>query len=102
MEPSGWRQIFSGLALFGQLGLTVVSGGALGGALGHAIDRGLGDSRLATLVGIVVGILAGAWSAWKLVARELDPGPGPGAGGGSGCPEGSAPRDRTSKPSSSP
>ena len=64
-EPSPW-QALGGLATVG-ITLVVATAGATTG--GYFLDRWLGTSPLLTLIGLAVGIAAGAREFWRTMKR---------------------------------
>ena len=59
------------LALVGQLGLVMALCIAGGVAAGVFIDRRLGGTGAFIVAGVLVGIGSGAYSAYRLLKREL-------------------------------
>ncbi|NOX45023.1 MAG: AtpZ/AtpI family protein [Caldiserica bacterium] len=55
-----------------QLGLTVVFGALAGWGLGWGVDRLIGRGKTAQVVGIFLGLVAGALGAWRELKLALD------------------------------
>jgi ATP synthase protein I len=60
---------WAGLVLIGQLGLTVAIPILLGIGAGLFIDSKLQSSPIATLLGLLLGLAAGVYGAYRLVSR---------------------------------
>ncbi|HET8906800.1 MAG TPA: AtpZ/AtpI family protein [Ktedonobacterales bacterium] len=58
---------WAGLVLVGQLGLTVAIPILLGIGAGLFIDSKLRSSPIATLIGLLLGLAAGVYGAYRLV-----------------------------------
>lgn len=58
---------WAGLVLVGQLGLTVAIPILLGIGVGLFIDSKLRSSPIATLIGLLLGLAAGVYGAYRLV-----------------------------------
>ncbi|HLG50026.1 MAG: AtpZ/AtpI family protein [Chloroflexi bacterium] len=65
---NGWGPV----ALISQLGFTLVASILLGLVLGLWIDAQLGTRPWATLILSLLGILAGSFAAYRLVARSIE------------------------------
>lgn len=64
------------LFLVTQIGLCMVSAIAVGGLLGCGADRLFGTLPVLTIVGLLLGVVAGFRSVWSLVAKYAkDPEP---------------------------
>jgi len=59
---------WAGLVLIGQLGLTVAIPILLGIGAGIFIDSKLQSSPIATLLGLLLGLAAGVYGAYRLVS----------------------------------
>src|SRR5262245_54222328 len=64
-QVSDW----AGLVLVGQLGLTVAIPILLGIGAGLFIDSKLQSSPIATLLGLLLGLAAGVYGAYRLISR---------------------------------
>ncbi|HEV8193618.1 MAG TPA: AtpZ/AtpI family protein [Ktedonobacterales bacterium] len=60
---------WAGLVLIGQLGLTVAIPILLGIGAGLFIDSKLQSSPIATLLGLLLGLAAGVYGAYRLISR---------------------------------
>ena len=58
---------WAGLVLVGQLGLTVAIPILLGIGAGLFIDSKLRSSPIATLIGLLLGLVAGVYGAYRLI-----------------------------------
>lgn len=58
------------LALVGQLGFLVVGGAAVGFATGYGVDI-LAGGRAGRMVGLIVGLAGGVWSAGRQLMRVI-------------------------------
>lgn len=68
----GLRSLSRAFALIGQLGLVVVSGGAVSALGGYALDGWLGTSPGFFLGGLLFGLAGGGVGAYRLIARYLE------------------------------
>jgi ATP synthase protein I len=59
---------WAGLVLVGQLGLTVAIPILLGIGAGIFVDSKLRSSPIATLIGLLLGLAAGVYGAYRLVS----------------------------------
>jgi ATP synthase protein I len=66
------RHDWGPLALISQLGLTMVGSILLGLVLGLWIDAHFGTSPWATLILSLLGVGAGAFGVYRLVARSIE------------------------------
>lgn len=66
----GDRSIWRGLGVFGVVGWSVSLPTLLGLALGRWIDARFPGSYSWTLMGLVLGVLCGCWSAWLWIQRQ--------------------------------
>lgn len=65
--PSAWQS----LALVGQLGFTIAIPIALFAILGHLLDGAVHTGYLFLLLGLLLGLIAGIYGAYRLLARSL-------------------------------
>jgi F0F1-type ATP synthase assembly protein I len=68
-ERSG---VFGALALVTGLGLTMVVAVGVCGFLGYLADGWLSTSPVLLIAGILMGVVAGAWQAYRLIIKQLD------------------------------
>ena len=59
---------WSGLALLGQVGLTISLSILLGIVAGLFVDSKLHTSPIATLIGLLLGLAAGVYGVYRLIA----------------------------------
>jgi F0F1-type ATP synthase assembly protein I len=59
------------LALFGELGISLLVTTLIGALGGHWIDGQLGTNPILLIVGFLLGAAAGAWLMYRLVNRFL-------------------------------
>lgn len=64
------RQLLAALGMVGNVGIGMVAAAAVGLVGGRFIDNWLDSSPWATVVGTLLGLIAGLWSAYKRVARD--------------------------------
>jgi len=69
--PSPEKAALSAMVLVGQLGLVVVTCVGGGMAAGLYLDKRLGGSGLFLVVMILLGIGAGLYGAYRLLAKEI-------------------------------
>lgn len=62
------RGDLAAFALIGQVGLMISLGAVLGILAGLFIDSKLGSSPVATLIGLLLGLAAGVYGAYRLVS----------------------------------
>ena len=62
--------IVGAMALVGQLGFVVVLPLSLCTLAGHFIDTRLGWRGVATIMGLLLGLAAGLYGAYKLLSKE--------------------------------
>lgn len=75
MAKKGNGQIMNAFSLVGTIGITMVATVAVGLYLGRMADNWLNTSPWATIIGILLGMVSGAWSTYKRVTeaeREID------------------------------
>ena len=65
-------RVFGALALVTGLGLTVVISIGVCGVAGYFADRWLGTSPALLIVGILLGVVVGAFQAYRLVMKTVD------------------------------
>jgi Uncharacterized protein conserved in bacteria len=70
MKEDDKRQIFAALGMVGNIGVGMVAASAIGLFGGRFIDNWLGSSPWATIIGTLLGLVAGLWSAYKRVIRH--------------------------------
>ena len=61
----------SALALVGQLGLVVAMCVVAGVTVGMYVDRAVGGGGLVLMGGILLGVAAGVYGAYRVVSREM-------------------------------
>jgi F0F1-type ATP synthase assembly protein I len=66
-RPNRWRD-YSGLALVGEVGLTISLSMLAGVLIGHFIDDKLGTTPIATLIGLLLGLAAGIYGVYRLIS----------------------------------
>jgi len=71
-EPDSNVSVFAGVALLGQLGLTVALPIILCGVAGKYLDAWLHTRGVLMLLMLVLGIAAGGYGAYRLLARDLN------------------------------
>ena len=71
-EPGSNINVFSAVALLGQLGLTVALPIILCGVAGKYLDAWLHTRGVLMLLMLVLGIAAGGYGAYRLLARDLN------------------------------
>ncbi|MBU1863278.1 MAG: AtpZ/AtpI family protein [Candidatus Omnitrophica bacterium] len=64
-------EIFKHIGLVTELGLTMVSTILVGFGIGFFIDKKAGHFPLWTIVGLLVGIISGFWSVYKLIMSKI-------------------------------
>lgn len=67
MNKEDNRQMLKAFSLAGTIGLNIVATVAIGLFGGKWLDSYLGTSPFATVSGIILGMLAGLWSAYKRI-----------------------------------
>lgn len=65
-------RIFAALALVTGLGLAVVVSVGVCGIMGYFADKWLGTAPVLLIVGILLGVMAGAYQAYRMVMRTVD------------------------------
>jgi ATP synthase protein I len=64
------RQLLAALGMVGNVGIGMVAAAAVGLVGGRFIDNWLNSSPWGTVVGTLLGLIAGLWSAYKRVSRD--------------------------------
>lgn len=62
--------VWSAFSLAGTIGLNMAATVAVGLFIGHFADNYLGSAPWFTIVGIVLGMLAGLWSTYKKIVSN--------------------------------
>ncbi len=70
MKKDDKRQLMAALGLVGNVGVGMVVAAAVGLFGGRYIDEWLGSSPWATIIGTLLGLISGLWSAYKRVSRD--------------------------------
>ncbi|WP_285719256.1 AtpZ/AtpI family protein [Pelosinus sp. IPA-1] len=65
MQKKDKNELFSGINTAATIGFYMVSSVAAGVLLGKLVDKYLDSSPWATIVGIILGMIAGMWSMYK-------------------------------------
>lgn len=65
MQKKDKNELFSGINAAATIGFYMVSSVAAGVLLGKLVDKYLDSSPWATIVGIILGMIAGMWSMYK-------------------------------------
>ena len=71
-KPDSDWSTFTAFALVGQLGLTVALPIVLCGFIGNYLDTWLHAHRIVLLLMLLLGIAAGVYGAYRLLAKELN------------------------------
>ena len=71
-EPDSKVSVYAGLALLGQLGLTVAFPIILCGVTGKYLDAWLHTGGALMLIMLLLGVAAGGYGAYVLLARILN------------------------------
>jgi ATP synthase protein I len=69
MKDAGYRDFVRYLGLVTQVGLTMVVWIGAGFGLGFLLDRTLATHGLFLVIGIVLGVLGGFWSVYRLIMK---------------------------------
>ncbi|HMM20878.1 MAG TPA: AtpZ/AtpI family protein [Selenomonadales bacterium] len=75
MKKKDKGQIWTAFSLVGTIGLTMVTTVAVGLYLGRLADNWLDTGPWATVAGVLLGMMSGAWSTYKRVIeaeREMN------------------------------
>lgn len=67
MKPEDKREILRALGAVSNIGFTLASSTIVGLFLGRWVDNHLHTSPWASVIGIIVGLIAGFWSIYKLI-----------------------------------
>ncbi|MBP2651096.1 MAG: putative F0F1-ATPase subunit [Firmicutes bacterium] len=67
MKKDDKRQLMAAFGLVGSMGLSMVATVAVGVLAGRAVDQWLTSSPWGTVVGIILGLLAGLWVTYKRI-----------------------------------
>ncbi|MEN6412129.1 MAG: AtpZ/AtpI family protein [Veillonellales bacterium] len=70
MAKDDKRQLFEAFSLVGIIGLNMVASVVVGLFIGRLIDNWLDGGFGATIAGIVLGMFAGLWSAYKRILNK--------------------------------
>lgn len=70
MAKDDKRQLIEAFSLVGAIGLNMVAALAVGLFFGRLMDTWLDSGPWATLTGIVIGMAAGLWSAYKRILNK--------------------------------
>jgi len=70
MRKENGRPILEALGMVTSLGLTMVSTAAAGLLIGRWLDNRFDSTPWATVIGIILGMVAGLWSIYKRVLRK--------------------------------
>lgn len=71
-KTSNWQLIIQTLALVSQLGLTMLGSIAIGFFFGRVIDQAFGYEFFITLIFMIVGVVAGFWSVYRMVRVYIE------------------------------
>lgn len=63
------REIFKALGAVGNLGFIFAVSAVVGVLLGRWIDKFLGTFPVLSLIGLILGIVAGFWSIYKQISK---------------------------------
>ncbi len=66
------RQVAGYFSLIFQVGLLIVVSIFLGFRLGNWLDGILGTGMLLTIAGLILGVLAGFWGAYRTILRVIE------------------------------
>lgn len=64
------RQLLDAFSMVGNIGIGMVAAAAVGLVGGRFIDGWLDSSPWATVIGTLLGLISGLWSAYKRVSRD--------------------------------
>ncbi|MDT8903751.1 AtpZ/AtpI family protein [Anaeroselena agilis] len=70
MKRDDRRQLMAAFGMVGNVGIGMVASAAVGLIGGRFIDNWLDSSPWATVIGTLLGLIAGLWSAYKRVASD--------------------------------
>ncbi|MEJ6951279.1 AtpZ/AtpI family protein [Natronospora cellulosivora (SeqCode)] len=68
-EANAYKEIFHALGLIAHLGITMLVNIGLGFFFGYFMDNLLGREIVFKIIGIIIGVLAGFYSIYKLLSR---------------------------------
>ena len=72
MDNKDWSRIFQAVGLLAQLGIVMVVNIGVGFLLGSWIDSLLSDSIIFRIIGLILGILSGFYSNYRLIKVFID------------------------------
>lgn len=72
-HDAGHREFWRSLGMIGAVGWPIALCAAGGAWLGHHLDRRLGTGLQFTLGLLTLGLVAGAWTAWRMLRDRHDP-----------------------------
>ena len=72
MDTKNWQQIMRALALLSQIGLIMISNIGLGFLGGYFLDNYLGTELIFKLIGLLLGIISGFYSNYKIIINMID------------------------------
>lgn len=70
MQKDDGRQMLKAFSLVGTLGFNMAATVAVGLFLGRWADSLLDSQPWATVAGIIIGMLTGLWSAFKIIMKK--------------------------------
>lgn len=70
MQKDDGRQVLKAFSMVGTLGINMAATVAVGLFLGRWIDSLLDSRPWATVAGIIIGMFAGLWSAFKIILKK--------------------------------
>jgi len=70
MKKDDKRQLLEALGMVGNVGIGMVAAAAVGLIGGRFIDNWLDSGPWATVIGTLLGLVSGLWSAYKRVAGD--------------------------------
>ncbi len=71
MNKKDWQQIVRSLALLTQVGLIIVANIGLGFGAGYLLDQYLGTELIFKLIGLLLGIISGFYSNYKVMINMM-------------------------------
>lgn len=72
MDRKDWHQIMRGISLITEVGLLIVSAAGIGFAFGYLIDNFFNFDLLFKLVGLIIGLVSGFYSVYKILISTFD------------------------------
>lgn len=72
MDSKNWRRILRAMSLLTQLGLMMIVNIGVGFGLGYWLDNLFGRGLLFKVMGLLLGIGAGFYSAYKLIIKVMN------------------------------